>query len=1065
MRNFLAFFIKYPVAVNVIMASVAIFGYLGLQQTKSSFFPLDDSKLIFINIAYPGASPVEIEEGVVLKIEDNLRGLVDIDRVTSASQENTASITVEIEEGADIDIVLANVKNAVDRVPSFPTEMEPPVISKQENINTAISFTLSGEGVPLKTLKEFARKVENDIRAIPNISQIEVGGYPNEEIEIAVRENDLIAFNLSFAEVAAAVRNSNIITTGGNIKTDTEEYLIRANNRAYFGNELDYIVVKASLEGQIVRLKDVATVRDKWSEVPDRINFNGISAVEITISTTNNEDLLYATEKVKEYIASYNEKNDVLQLQVSNDSSVSLNARQQLLIDNGIIGIILVLVFLSIFLKPSIAFWVAVGLPFSFLGLFIFAPSFMTINVISLFGMIIVIGILVDDGIVIAENIYDQYEKGKSRVQAAIDGTMQVFPPIIAAILTTIIAFSTFIFLPDRIGSFFGQIAKVVGIILLISLIEAFLILPSHLSHSRALNRDVKPFILNVWADRGISWVRDNFYVPALRFVLNFNIFGFAIPIALLMLTIGAFQGGVIRFTFFPSVASDNVSISLKMPQGTNEGITDSIITIIENATWEANKELTENQTGNLPVIQNTVRRLGPGSANASLRIKLLPGESRDVQASVVSSKIRELVGPVYEAESLVFGSGNAFGGKPVSVSLVGNNISDLKGAKRDLKAALQENTRLADVTDNDPAGIKEIKLTLKDNAYLLGLSLNTVMAQVRSGFFGAAVQRFQRGRDEIRVWVRYDKSNRSSISDLDKMRIVTPTGGRVPLAEIASYTIERGDVVINHLDGQREIRLEADLADAKDAAPEILENIKSTVIPDIVAKYPTVTPMYEGQNRGFARIGAAMGRVLPVILILMYAVIAFVFRSYGQPLLLFILIPFCFVGVAWGHWIHGQNINVLSGLGIVALIGILVNDGLVLIEKFNLLLKEGMPYTVAMIEAGRSRFRAIFLTSLTTVAGLAPLILEKSFSAQFLIPMAISVAYGIAYATFMTLFLLPLLLNAMNSMMVHLAWLWEGEKPERRDVERAIKEMHDSEFGKNDESELDNRGESEFLT
>ena len=1049
MRNFLAFFIKYPVAVNVIMFSVAIFGYLGLQQTKSSFFPLDDSKLIFINIAYPGASPVEIEEGVVLKIEDNLRGLVNIDRVTSASQENTASITVEIEEGADIDIVLANVKNAVDRVPSFPVDMEPPVISKQENINTAISFTLSGKGVPLKTLKEFARKVEDDIRAIPNISQIEVGGYPNEEIEIAVRENDLIAFNLSFAEVAAAVRNSNIITTGGNIKTDTEEYLIRANNRAYFGNELDYIVVKASLEGQIVRLKDVATIRDKWSEVPDRINFNGNSAVQITISTTNNEDLLYATEKIKEYIKKFNEKNDVLKLQVSNDSSVALNARQKLLVDNGIIGIILVLVFLSIFLKPSIAFWVAVGLPFSFLGLFIFAPSFMTINVISLFGMIIVIGILVDDGIVIAENIYDQYERGKSKVQAAIDGTMQVFPPIIAAILTTIIAFSTFIFLPDRIGSFFGQIAKVVGIILLISLVEAFLILPSHLSHSRALDKNAKPFILNIWADKGISWIRDNLYVPVLRFVLNNSIFGFAIPLSLLLLTIGAFQGGIIRFTFFPNVASDNVSISLKMPQGTNEAITDSIITLIEAAAWEANEELTENQTGNLPVIQNTVRRLGPGSSNASLNIKLLPGETRDVAAPVVSGKIRELMGPVYEAESLVYGSGGAFGGKPVSVSLVGNNISDLKGAKRDLKIALQENSRLADVTDNDPAGIKEIKLELKDNAYLLGLSLNTVMAQVRAGFFGASAQRFQRGRDEIRVWVRYDKSNRSSIGDLDKMRIVTPGGGRVPLSEIASYTIERGDVVINHLDGQREIRIEADLSDAKDSAPEILANLKASVIPGIIAKYPTVTPMYEGQNRGFARIGAAMGRVLPVVLILMYAVIAFVFRSYGQPLLLFILIPFCFVGVAWGHWIHGQSINVLSGLGIVALIGILVNDGLVLIEKFNLLLREGIPYRVAMVEAGRSRFRAIFLTSLTTVAGLAPLILEKSFSAQFLIPMAISVAYGIAYATFMTLFLLPLLLAAKNSLMVMITWLWEGEKPEKAAVERAIKEMNESDITK----------------
>ncbi len=1051
MKNFLSFFIKYPVAVNIILIGVAVFGFLGLQQTKSSYFPLDDSKLIFINIVYPGASPAEIEEGVVLKIEDNLRGLVDIDRVTSASRENSASITVETVEGTDIDVILANVKNAVDRVPSFPVDMEPPVISKQENLNSAITFTVSGDGLPLETLKNTARKIEDDIRAIPGISQLEVSGFPTEEIEIAVRENDLIAFNLTFAEVAAAVRNSNLITTGGNIKTDTEEYLIRANNRSYFGDELDYIVVKASTSGQVVRLKDIAEVRDKWSENPDRINFNGNPAVQLNVSTTNNEDFLSAIDKVKKYIIDFNEKNDGVRLDISVDRSIALNNRQNLLVENGLIGILLVLIFLSIFLKPSIAFWVAVGLPFSFLGLFIFGPSFMTINVISLFGMIIVIGILVDDGIVIAENIYDQYESGKTKMQAAIDGTLQVGPPIIAAILTTIIAFSTFLFLPERLGSFFGQIAMVVGIILLISLIEAFLILPAHLAHSRALKKDTKPFLLNVWADKGISWIRDKIYVPILRFVLNFQIFGFAIPIALLMITVGAIQGGIIRFTFFPTVASDSVNISLNLPQGTNESITDSLITVIENAAWETNEELTE--VDSLQIIQNIVRRVGPGSSTASLTLNLLPGENRPgIPASTVSTNLRKRVGEVYEAESLVFGSGNAFGGKPVSVSLVGNNVNDLKQAKNDLKQAFRDNPRLADIIDNDPAGIKEIRLELKENAYLLGLNLQGVMAQVRSGFFGASVQRFQRGRDEIRVWVRYDKSNRNSISNLDEMRIVTPQGNRVPLAEIASYAIERGDVVINHLDGRREIRVEADLADPKDSAPEIISDIRNNVMPEIIAKYPTVSPLYEGQNRGFARIGAALGKVLPVVLLLMYAVIAFVFRSYGQPLLLFILIPFSFVGVAWGHWFHGQSINILSGLGIVALVGILVNDGLVLIEKFNILLKDGLPYHKAMVQAGRSRFRAIFLTSLTTVAGLAPLIFEKSFSAQFVIPMAISVAYGIGYATFMTLFLLPLLLAVKNNIKVGMLWFWRGKKPSRESVERAIIEMKSEEAAAVDE-------------
>lgn len=1042
MKKIISFFIKYPVAVNVTMIAVALFGYLGLQQMRSSFFPLETNKLIFINLAYPGASPEEIEEGVVLKIEDNLRGLVGVDRFTSESRENSGQITVEILEDADIDVVLADVKNAVDRVPSFPVDMEPPIISKQENLNLAVIFSISGENTSLKSLKEIARRVEDDIRNIDGISQLNLSGFPEEEIEIAVRESDLRAFNLTFQEVAAAVRNSNLLTTGGTIKTETEEYLIRANNRSYYGDGLDYIIVKANTNGQIVRLRDVAEVRDKWSEVPDRVAFNGNKAVQIAISTTNDEDFLNATEKVKEYIETFNARNEGVSLDVNADLSVALVDRQNLLIENGAIGILLVLLFLSLFLKPSIAFWVAVGLPFSFLGLFIFAPSFMTINVISLFGMIIVIGILVDDGIVIAENIYSKYEEGKTALNAAIEGTLEVISPIVAAILTTVVAFSTFLFLPSRLGDFFGEIALVVGIILLISLIEAFLILPSHLAHSNAMKDGGKTFAINRWADQAIAWLRDNIYAPVLRFFLNYKVFGYAIPIALFIITIGAIQGGIIRFTFFPNIASDQVSISLKMPQGTSETITDSLITKIENAVWASADTLNSLQSTDDPVIENTSRRLGPGTSNASLTVNLLTGEKRDFQSAIVSQIVREKVGPIYEAESLVFGSGNAFGGKPVSISLAGSNIAELKAAKKELKETMQENSRLADITDNDPAGIKEIKLKLKENAYLLGLTLNDVMSQVRAGFFGASVQRFQRGRDEIRVWVRYDRVNRSSIRNLDDMRIVTPTRARVPLSEIAEYSIERGDVVINHLNGRREVRIDADLSNIKDSAPEILANLKENVIPDIIAKYPTVEPLYEGQNREFAKIGAAMGRVLPVILILMYAIIAFSFRSYGQPLLLFILIPFSFVGVAWGHWIHDQPINILSGLGIVALVGILVNDGLVLIGKFNSLLKKGVKYREAIFEAGKSRFRAIFLTSLTTVAGLAPLIFEKSFSAQFLIPMAISVAYGIAFATFLTLLLLPLLLSVKNGIKVGAKWLWTGKKPSREEVERAILEM-----------------------
>ncbi|MFT4569006.1 MAG: multidrug efflux pump subunit AcrB, partial [Saprospiraceae bacterium] len=389
MRGIISFFIKYSVAVNVLMLAIVLFGIMGLQQTKSSFFPQADANIITVSIVYPGASPEEIEEGIVLKIEDNLRGLVGIDRVTSSSRENGASITVEGLRDFDIDVLLTNVKNAVDRVPSYPPQMEPPVVSKLEILNAAISFTLSGEGANLKMLKEMARKIEADLRAIPGISQVSLSGFPSEEIEIALTEKDLRAYDLTFNEVALAVAGTNILSTGGNIKTSSENYLIRANNRSYYGNELDNIVIRANPSGTILRLKDVATVRDRWSESPDKLYINGAQAIQISVATTNNEDIIEASENTRAYIEKFNQQYDKVQLIVSNDQTVALEDRLTLLIENGGLGIVLVLLLLGIFLKPSIAFWVAIGLPVSFCGLFIFAPTFMTINVISLFGLIL----------------------------------------------------------------------------------------------------------------------------------------------------------------------------------------------------------------------------------------------------------------------------------------------------------------------------------------------------------------------------------------------------------------------------------------------------------------------------------------------------------------------------------------------------------------------------------------------------------------------------------------------------------------------------------------------------
>ena len=1052
MKNLLAYFIKYPIAGWIIVIGFVLFGYFGFTTLTSSFFPLSESRIITINLAYPGASPQEMEEGIVLKIEENLKGIEGIDRVTSKSYENSAAVTIETYKGYDTDIILAEVKNAVDKVPSFPSGMEPPVIAKQEATRQTITFAVSGNGIPLKVLKQKAQIIEKELLRMEGISQVSISGFPDEEIEIAVTEANLRAYGLSFQQVATAVAQNSLITTGGSIKTQAEEYLIRASSRAYYANELENIVVKSSPDGNIVLLKEVATLRDKFNENPNGLYFNGDKAVNITVQNTNSEDLISAAEKVKVYVSEYNLASDDVELNVTSDSSITLTQRTDLLIENAIVGMFLVLLILSIFLKPRIAMWVAFGLPISFLGMFAIAGQFdVTINVLSLFAMIIVIGILVDDGIVIAENIFSHHEKGKTPVRAAIDGTLEVIPPIISAILTTMLAFSTFLFLDGRIGEFFGEVSVIVLLTLSVSLIEALIILPSHIAHSKTLQKGTKPYKFNLKAEQFMNFLRDNLYEPVLNFFLRYKLIGFAIMLGLLIFTIGGISSGIIRTTFFPQIASDRVQITLNMPQGTNENVTDSLISNLEKSVWQVNEKFKSKQEGGDSVVLNVIKKIGPGSSVASLTVNLLQGELRNVSSPEITNAIQDTADEILGAESLVFGSGAVFGGSPIAVSLLGNNINEIKAAKLELKEALAQLDGIKDITDNDPQGIKEITITLKPNAYLLGFTLNNVMSQVRSAFFGAQAQRFQRGEDEIKVWVRYDEKERKSLNNLHNMQLVSNSGERVPFQEIAEYKIARGEISINHLEGQREIQVKADLVDPKASATEYMNTLKNDIMPGILAKYTSVTPLYEGQNREAVKTQNSLNPTGWIILVFIYIVIAFTFRSYSQPFVLIALVPFSLIGIGWGHWIHGFSINILSGLGIIALIGIMVNDGLVLISKFNSNLKLGMKFDDALAEACKSRFRAIFLTTITTVAGLTPLIFEKSLQAQFLIPMAISIVYGIMIATVLTLLLLPIFLSTVNSIKVGALWFWDSDKwafwttpkPSYESVERAVKELN----------------------
>jgi multidrug efflux pump subunit AcrB len=925
------------------------------------------------------------------------------------------------------------------------------VIYKHENLNKVITFSISSENISLKSLKEIAYRVEDDIRGMDGISKVILHGFPEEEIEIAVNENTLRAYNLTFDEVANAVKRANIDITGGKIRTSKEEYLIRGRYKKYYGHELNNIIIKSDPMGKTIRVGDVALVKDRWSENPNRIEIDGEPSVEVEIQTTNNEDFLAASDKLKKYIADFKIKHPELDVVVVQDRSINLNERKELLIRNGVFGMLLVLLFLSMFLNPRMAFWVAAGLPISFWGMFILANIFgVTINVISLFGMIVVVGILVDDGIVIAENIYDHYEKGKNAIRAAIDGTMEVLPSVFTAVFTTIAAFATFFFLDGRIGDFFGELAFVVIATLFISLIEAVIILPAHLAHSKALEGEKKQSALVRFMDKIMYWMRDKTYAPVLYFSLRNRFLVISIAVAMLLITLGAMKGGIIKTTFFTFIERDNINVTLKMPAGTNEKITEQWIDKIQDAAWKVNAMYKAKRADSLDIITHIEKKIGPTTADGSLNIILLNGEERNIISFDIANVIAKEAGPVIGAEMLSYGAGGSFG-KPVSVSFLGNNIEELTLAKNELKYELSKLTGLKDVNDNDRQGIKEINITLKDKAYMLGLSLIDVLGQIRSGFFGKEVQRLQRGRDEVKIWVRYDESERKSVRNLSEMYITTPSKKKVPFGEIASYTIKRGIVSISHLDGKRQIQVEADLVNENASATDMIAYVKSDIIPKILAKYPTVSVKYEGQNREAEKTKKSAIKVIPVVMFLIIALIVFTFRSFSQTILLFVLIPFSFVGVAWGHWIHGQSISILSMMGIVALIGILVNDGLVLISTFNRFLKQGVPVMDAVYKAGLQRFRAIFLTSVTTVAGLGPLILEKSFQAQFLIPMAISIAYGITIATVLTLILLPVLLISVNRFRRMLIYIWEGKKVTPEEVEHAIIELK----YENDELEL----------
>ncbi|MCB0282145.1 MAG: efflux RND transporter permease subunit [Calditrichae bacterium] len=1047
MKSVIEYFIRYPIWTNVLLGSVILFGLIQLNNMKYAFFPEVPPSSLTIQVVYPGASPEEVEEGVILKIEENIDGIEGVERVTSVSRENFGTVTVEATKDADMDKVTQDVKNAVDRINSFPQDSEKPVIFEQKFRTRAISVIIFGE-TDLYNLKYIAENMRDELLATEEISQVAIQGLPELEMSIELSEKDMRRYNIRFDEIVQAVAAGNVNISGGKFETADEEILIRSYGKNYFASDMLDLVVRTNPDGSLIRLADVANVKEKWEDIPDKTFYNDRAALVLDIDKTAEEDIIAVADKTKEIVKKFNDSNNQVQALVLDDRTDPLRQRLQLLVNNGILGLLFVLIALGFFLNLRISFWVSVGIPFSFGGMFILAGLMgITINVISLFGMIVVIGILVDDAIVVSENIFAHYERGKPALRAAIDGSIEVLGPVFTSVTTTMVAFLPFFFLDGFLGKFIWHMALIVVATLFFSLVEAFLILPSHLAHSRGLHPHKDDSKIRKRFEEWIHHLTYDLYAPTLKLAMRHKWTTMAVPLFGVLLTIGLVGGGFIGATFFPFIDGDQLPVNITLVSGKQESETNATLKMIEEKAWELNEILKSERADSLDVVIGMRRELGTndflesGSNSGKLTIQLIDGEIRNMDSYIIANRLREMVGPIPKAEKITYGRISFFG-KPVSVSLLGNDLQDLNHARDLLMAELESFSTLRDVSDTNQEGRRELDIHLKPRAHALGLTLRDVAGQVRQGFFGQEIQRIQRGEDEIRVWVRYRDEDRAALGFLDNMRIRTPQGGEYPFSELATYKIERGITAINHLDRKREVRVEASLANEDIDLPPILEEVQEKIVPAILKQTPGVLASFGGQSRDQKKTQNSMRQAFPLALLLMFILVVLVFRSYSQAIVIFGLIPLGVVGAFLGHGLQGIQINTLSVYGIIALSGIIINDSIVLTDQFNRNLREGQKVYDAIYNAGISRLRPILLTSLTTAAGLAPLILEKSRQAQFLIPMAVSVAYGLIFGTVILLFVLPAALLILNRIRSGWSRYINKENKSAEEVEPAIKEL-----------------------
>lgn len=1060
MKKAVELFVKYKFYANIIIAVILLAGLASIYAMRKSFFPEVPSNTIKVDVFYPGASPKEMEEGVTTLIEESLRQVIGIKEMSSTSSENYSRITIKTIEKYDTDEILSEVKNAVDGISSFPAGAERPSIYKVRSRSTVLRMSISGN-VDLLTLKDYADKVEDDMLKSGVVSELIFENPPIPEIAIEVNEENLRRYQLSIDEIARAVKMNNQDLSGGLLKSDDEEMLIRLRSRSSNPDKIAQIVVRATPSGGLIRVGDVAIVTKRVPDTYNSTTTNGKESMGMVINKLPEEDLEEITDYCQSYIDEFNAKHDGVQIDITFSFLPMLQARLDMLLSNGFVGLLLVIIALALFLNLRLSFWVAWGIPSSFLAMFIVANMMgLTINMISLFGMILVIGILVDDGIVIAENIFTHFERGKSPMKAAVDGTMEVLPAISTSILTTMIAFAPLMFIQGRMR-FMADMAWVVILCLFFSLWEAFFVLPAHLGTSHVLRRDKleaykkgkvsNPFLnaINVrpYFERFLNWLRDDIYGPSIRIMIKWRYVFIIVPFFLGATTIGLINGGFIRTTFFPPVDFDFFTVSIAFTPGDSEVKTREYLDRFEKAVWEVNDELKVKYNDSINPIKYTFNSVGASFEGTEIgnhagQVFVLTKNLEDfpIAGMDIAALVQEKIGDIPEANKMNVAGVNRFG-KSVSISLLGNNIKQLREASLFLKEELGKIEELRGIVDNYAIGKQEIQLELRHKAYMLGLNEIMIAQQVRQGFFGEQVQLLQEGSNELRVWVKYPEEGRKFIGQLDDIRIKTQQGN-YPLSELVSYRIERAPTLIKRYNSDREIRVEAEKASKSDSEQEINANIQANIIPQLKSKFPDVKIEMQGQAKNSGEAQQDLGRNFFIAIILIIFLLMVHFRSFGQAVIVLMMIPLSVLAAIWGHGIEGKQISMLSSFGIVALSGVIINDAVVFLARFNDLLREGMNLTEAVVEAGKSRLRPILLTTITTAAGLYPLILEKSFQAQFLIPMAISLAYGVAIGTLFILLYFPILIYVKNDIKRGLYWLWNGKKPTKEQVETAIKNL-----------------------